>query len=723
MRKNLKPKVTKLKNLIPKTKDQAPEKEKKIKKTKATKAAKSTKKTKSIMVTLLSSFAVPVILMVILGVVSYRIAYSAVISKCEDSAVSTVEAVGEYWELVTDTISQKALSMVTDGALFEYYSSAYLFDGVDSHLTFADGKASMTNLITTSSLVSGATLISEKATGTSTIPGTLPADAYKGLLQTSEGETVFGTKNSKKFWLGYHTYLDENMTITPKKYAMCFYQKFISVNSVLILDVDMKTFNSVMEQVDFGEGTISALVTPDGREINKLITEEEIDEEEQITYFVGTDFYEASKESEDLFTDRIMIDGKEYIYILAPIGATTVNLCTLIPVENFLGEIETIKLMTIGIVIVSAVVAFLIGLFISMGIGNTVRSMSKGLSHVESGDLTNEFKTKRKDEFKTLSNSMNSMLTSLRGFIGEVKTFSVNVNNMSGEVYERTDGVNIAMNDISTAVSEVAEGIQNQAQEAERSNEKMIALAENINSIVLKTQDMVESADKTIETVDNGKQMASLINDQSQQTVEISKALVSNIHEVQELSLKIRGIVDIINDIAEETNLLSLNASIEAARAGEAGRGFAVVAEEIRKLANQSNDSGLMIKEIVDSIAETSDRTADSVREAETLMTNQADSLIDTVESFANIEASVRGLVSDIHGIKNKMQEMLDEKNVVQDSISNISAVSEEVSAATEEVTATLVTQVEIMNGLLTQVTTLKEDIDTLNTSMGRFII
>ena len=167
-----------------------------------------------------------------------------------------------------------------------------------------------------------------------------------------------------------------------------------------------------------------------------------------------------------------------------------------------------------------------------------------------------------------------------------------------------------------------------------------------------------------------------------------------------------------INSIAGQTNLLSLNASIEAARAGEAGRGFAVVAEEIRKLADQSKESGNKIHEIVKKIGETADKTTASAREAESM-----------VNEFEMIQDCVGELVEGIRLITQRLEESMLEKDKVESSLQNIASVSEEVAASTQEVTATLGEQVSVVQTLKEEVELLRSDALELDKSIERFKI
>ncbi len=692
------------------------------KKPKMEKKLKAEKKarTKSIRNTLMASFVLPVVLMIILGVVSYNIASSAMLTKYKESAVSTVEAVGDYWELLCENINSKALELITNSELADYYGRYYDNTSPESISLLKSSKTTLINVVSTNDKIFSGSVIPEMGTYLTTLSGSMTAAPYTDFVASKEGAFLIENKSLRNKWMGYHSYLDSCMRSTPEDYAMTYYQRFALKNSFLVIDINMEVFNNTVEGMDFGEGSIKALITEDGRELSRIQGQEELPTE---TFFVGQDFFENTKTSETSGTSDVVLQGKQYVYIYSPIEGTGAVICALIPRNNLLGEIGTIKYITAIIVVISGIIAMCIGFVISMGIGNAVGNMSKGIARLEQGDFSGEFKTKRKDEFGTLTKSLNAMMVSLRTLMQGMKNFGDKVNNMSQSVYEKTELMNTTMEDIALAMNEVALGIQNQAQETENSNDKMISFANNITAVADKTNSMVSTADNTIATVEQGKHIVENIHRKSEKTVNITKVLVKDIAEVQKQSEEIKGIVDIINSIAAQTNLLSLNASIEAARAGEAGRGFAVVAEEIRKLADQSNTSGNQIREIVENIGQTSTTTAVSVREAESVVLEQAKALEETVAVFGIIHESVGGLVEDIHTIMDRLEKVAGEKEMVQDSIQNISAAAEEVSAATEEVSATLEEQVNVVNALAREVEALNADVVALNGSMDKFTI
>ena len=724
------PKEKPIKVKAPKEK---PLKEKKVKvpkikdKNKAPKVHKDNKLTKffrekvqtSIRMTLLVSFALPVVLIIILGIVSYNIASSVVLTKYKESAVSTVGAVGNYLNVVCDTVTSKAIDMVIADELVNFYSGHEDADS-DAITLYKEAVKVVQNGASSNPMIFSCSTVSANNRCLSTLNGTPPTDAYAQFEQSPEGMMLAQNAGARTMWLGTHAFLDDDMKASLDEYCMVFYQRLTVKNSILMLDISMDVFDKMMEDMDFGKGSIKALISPDNREV---ISIQGKDGEITDQYFVGQKFFENTKGAEEAGVMEVSRKLKKYVYAYAPVGNTGAMVVALIPRSNLVAQVNTIKYITAVIVILSGVLALFIGVVIANGIGNTVKSMSKGLAVLEQGDFTKEFSTNRRDEFYTLTKSLNSMLGSLRTLMKDMKSFGEKVNDMSVDVYEKTEVVNTSMSDIATAMNEVAKGVQDQAKETEKSNERVLSLANNINVVTDKANVMVQTADNTITAVDEGKTIVASINEKSAQTVQITNVLVGNINEVQKQTEQIKGIVDIINNIADQTNLLSLNASIEAARAGDAGRGFSVVAEEIRKLADQSNESGNQIRLIIEEISKTSTKTAVSMKEAEGMVVDQAQALEKTVEVFMQIHKQVGDLVNDIHVIMEHLQTIMEEKDVVQDSIQNISAVSQEVSAATQEVSATLEEQAETMNTLAQEVEALKSDVDVLNGTMEQFKI
>ncbi len=722
----------------------APKPEKKVKVPKEkkamnvkTKEGKNTGKRKgTILSAIMVICIVPVVLMIALGVVSYMTASNAILTQTKDSALATVNAVADYTNLVCNTITTKGTEVVSNKDVSGYYTKYY------KNPTSADAKTAMGNIKSflnqtkqSNQYISSYTFIPEAGEGVSTLVGTYPTDVWEQFKASAEG-SEFLSSGKIAGWKGYHEFVDDTLVSDPAGYGFAYFRKMLQNNTILVMGLSMQEIKDTLIDMDMGEGSIKAMVSYDGREIgvesdkvfidpeDSTITAEYYGlgtEEHSGQYFVGTWFHEQTKESKEGGYLDVEVNGKPYFYFYSPAGTTGIMLCALVPQDNLLAQARSIAYITMAFVVIAVVIALGLGSSIAIGIRKTLNSVVGGLKKVGAGDLTVNFKTNRKDEFKQLTDDLNQTLGGIRGLIQDTRNFSEQVNQMSGDLAIKTADINESMKQVMQAVEEVAEGTQNQASETENSNMKMISLAENLTDISDQTEVMEKMADNVMKSVENGNQIMAVLNEKSDTAAEITKELSEEILEVEARSKEIQGIIGVINSIAEQTNLLSLNASIEAARAGEAGRGFSVVADEIRKLAEQSKESANQIKKIVEGIAETTNRTSESAKAAETMMQEQTAALHDTVAIFHNISEATVELVDKLHVAGDNMERIMVEKENVGDSLQNIAAISQQAAASVEEINATLNEEMMTITHLSEEAEALKEQMEVMNGSMEKF--
>ena len=295
-------------------------------------------KKKSILVTLLAAFMVPVILMITLGIVSYNTASSGIVDKYKESAESTVSAVGDYFDLVCDNISGKALEMITNSDVGDYYDKYYGEKDSKAMEAFRNAKSIVSNAKSTNRNIYSCTIIPEGGGYLSTISGGMTDTPMADFGNTAEGQYFINNNTQRNKWLGYQTYLDSNMQSKQENYALVYYQRLSRANAYVVMAVDMSVAEEMLGQIDFGKDSVKALVSSDGREVsfvqmtdsltnspaeeeteNGEVPEEETAEQAKL-WFVGSDFYESTKEAEETGHMDVKIDGKKYVYIFLKEG-------------------------------------------------------------------------------------------------------------------------------------------------------------------------------------------------------------------------------------------------------------------------------------------------------------------------------------------------------------------------------------------------------------------
>lgn len=682
-------------------------------------------KARKIQNVLISAFMVPVFFIVVLGVVSYRRASDTIVEKYKESSMSAISAESLYFSLLCDTVEVKANEIIIDSNTSGYYEKYYRSN--KAHDSYRNLRNNFIQAVGSVDYIQFYDIIALNGNQFTTRVDSnlLPEDAYDAFLASPEAVYL---SDARKAWIGNNTYFDQVFGQSDAESGIVLYQKFLKAKALVSLEIKRQSILDALAEMDFGEGSYKAIVTQDGREIGvqDVLADDGVTMVQQNmteTMFVGNSFYEESRYAEEPGSMEINHQGKRYLYVYAPTGATGITLCGLIPYENIMEDAKAIRNITVILVILAVAIALIIGNRIAVSISKTLYEMVDSLEKVAEGDLTTDFVTKRKDEFLRLNEGLNHMLNGFRDIITDVKGFGKEVNNLSGTVAEIADSIHVSMSGISDSADEVARGVVSQSEDAENCNVKMTEFSNQIIVVCEQAENMGSMTDKASDAVRQGKVIIENLNQQSETIVKLANELGQDIENVKKRSDDIEDIIDTINEIASQTNLLSLNASIEAARAGENGRGFSVVADEIRKLASQSMEAADQIKHIVENIRKTTQQTTDSAKKTEEYIFKQADSLEETITIFASINNCVDELVTGLNRMLKDMRGISNERNQMEDSIQSISAVSHQIAASTGGVANTLGEQVQLLSKLTEQAERLARRVASLEKAMSKFKI
>ena len=356
------------------------------------------------------------------------------------------------------------------------------------------------------------------------------------------------------------------------------------------------------------------------------------------------------------------------------------------------------QILIIGLMTIIAI-GFVSVLFAGQ-ITRPLNILKASIDRVKNGDFTAISDVKTKDEIGEMSLAFNDMVTTVKEMMLKTKTAAAQVNHASVSLAESADSALISAEEVSKTVAEIAAGAGSQAEDAERGTVVAHQLSLEIEALLDMIRTMSTKAIAIQDQSETSSQSVQTLNDRSSESLVSIEKIDSAIEDLKNKSATIGNIVDTISNIASQTNLLALNASIEAARAGEHGRGFAVVAEEIRKLAESSNDAAMEIQNHVEAIQAQSGETSKIMVGVSQSGKLQSDAVTEVKHTFDMIFENIEGILQLILKTSSKVDEIATMKEKMIEANENISSVSEETAAASEEVTASMDMQASVVKSV-----------------------
>ena len=384
-------------------------------------------------------------------------------------------------------------------------------------------------------------------------------------------------------------------------------------------------------------------------------------------------------------------------------------------------DVMKIRNFVITVSIIVLLIGFLVTYFFTNSISSGIKRVVTAMSLAAKGDVTVKADVKAKDEVGILANSFNTMIEGIKKLIFDIKSVSESVNHSAENMAVASEQAAQATQDVAKAIEEIAQGASSQAKETEESANATFLLGQLIDKSI-KNADEINQEVSNVSMVSNeGLVIIDDLIKKTELTVEANNNVKESTNYLLEKSTEISKIVETITGIADQTNLLSLNAAIEAARAGEAGRGFAVVADEVRKLAEQSSQAARNIANLISEIQNTINDTYKTVEDSTKSIEEQSNVVNTTKDVFEGILHAVNFIVEKIDNLNKSLKEIESHKNKIVDSIQNIAAVSEESAASAEEVSATSEEQSAIVEEMATTANELKNYANTLIEAIKQF--
>ena len=521
----------------------------------------------------------------------------------------------------------------------------------------------------------------------------------------------------------------------------------ISAYNILVDEVESATEHNLMVAA---EGLANYYANYDlSGEKDRTYIDQFVNDDIDLTLYVGDERYmtsikdatgnriEGTKASDTIVTKVLrnaesyhstdtVIEGTKYFTYYVPV----INSSGVVIGMAFAGEkhetvlsVEQHLTNSIVIVIISGVISFAILCFLAAKvITKPLKAIVAKAGRLADGYVHEPIVVKSiATETIAIIDAMSSIQRNLRAIVDSIGMAANNINSEMDTVDSATDNIAATSQEISTTMGELANATQSMAENVQNVNAQIIDIGEDINVMANGTTSLYNCSMEIQEA--SSSAMVSLgtmskSNDVSKQAIE------EIVEQISTTAKAIRGIteaVDMINEISEQTKLLSLNASIEAARAGEAGKGFAVVATEIQKLAEQSSQGVAQIDALAQEMINDSDRTVKLSTEISAIVNQQDVDIRDVEDKFNVLTQAIDESLNYINQLNENITEINSVKEVIITDVSGLSAIAEENSASNEEITASVETVSASMQEIAANVTECKQLCNQLKEALRAF--
>lgn len=391
------------------------------------------------------------------------------------------------------------------------------------------------------------------------------------------------------------------------------------------------------------------------------------------------------QDGNEVFTNRVLVDGTFYFGYYVPVHQNNSDeiigmVFAGMPVKEIYASLNLITMIFTVAILVILVIAVIGCLLVSRGIAKSIRNSMDVVKQISEGNLNVEIEQSmldRKDEAGALSCNTQTLIDSLSAMIGKISNNTMTLNASSeemnaaaGQAGNAVGNINDDLHNMLTGAVEQTGNAQNIKNSIHNMNihlEKTLGEVDHLSDETKAMLDARNDVDKSLNQLDASNQ------DVMTEVENIQKQTQQNNESVE----KIIAAVSYISDIADQTNLLSLNASIEAARAGETGKGFAVVAEEIGKLANQSNEASTEISELVNLLSYNSNQTMDIMDSVQDAMNDQTKKLVETANIFKQLQEHVSHVADGVDVIRDATVQLGKETDEIGKDIKNLSDIAQ----------------------------------------------
>ena len=462
----------------------------------------------------------------------------------------------------------------------------------------------------------------------------------------------------------------------------------------IVMDVSLTEVDKMVKDIHFLKTGVASLITADG----SFISHSKFTANDNLSTVDGGIYSDIFKKivdkNQEIFETKL--NGKDTIISSFGVSGSSWILYTKSLKSEVLESLNQLLFTTsiIGIIFIIAIIVIII--LISKSVATPIVRLSECIQTMANYDMTLNEKSasvvysKNKDEIGDISRSLITVKTTMKDTLTKINDIASQVSASSQELTATSEQSAMAAEDLSKVIQDISQGAMSQAEDMQKGTIAMQVMGEALEENDKEIEELNQTSEQVFNAKEKGLKSIQDLITATDKVKSSSKVVGEVIQNTNQSAIQISSASDMIKSIADQTNLLALNAAIEAARAGEAGKGFAVVAEEIRKLAEQSNQFTEEIKEIVTGLTTKTKQTVEMMEEVGQVVEEQSEKVEDTRSQFDVISRQLDNTKKSVERLNESGKELESTKDKLQEIIENLSALSQENAASAEESSATV---------------------------------